>query len=89
MEVQIKNNPFVKVSPTNKYSKIIENTDTKFHMKSIAKVVGIPFSDCFTVEEDLLVLSTSPNAGCLVMRVMLHINWLKSTIMKGKIVSGA
>ena len=70
MEIQVKNNPFVKVSPTNKICRVIENTDTKFHLKSVGKAVGIPFSDTFSVEEDLLVLSVSGNAGCSVMRII-------------------
>jgi hypothetical protein len=77
------------VSPTNKICRVIENTDVKFHLKSVGKAVGIPFSDTFSVEEDLIVLSVSGNAGCSVMRVLQHVIWHKSTIMKGKIYSSS
>ncbi len=58
-------------------------------MKSLAKAVGVPFCETFSVVEDVMALSTSPTAGCLVMRVTQHLIWHKSTIMKGKIISSS
>jgi hypothetical protein len=86
-DIQVKDNPFVKVSPTTKQCKVLENTDTKVYIKSLAKVKDVPYCDAFSVEEDLLVLSPSPTANCCVMRVAYFIIWHKSTIFKSKIVS--
>lgn len=86
-DIQIKNNPFIKVSPTTKTSMLLENTDTKVQVKSVAFVTGVPLSDCFTVEEEMLVLSPSPTANCCAMRAVNHIQWKKSTMFRGKIIS--
>ena len=48
----------------------------------------VPFCDCFSVEEECLVLSPSPTANCCILRVLIFIVWHKSTMFKGKITSG-
>lgn len=86
-DIQVKNNPFVKVSPTTKAGMVLENTDTKVHIKSAAFVSGVPLCDCFSVEEELLVLTPSATSNCCAMRTVNHIIWKKSTMFRGKIIS--
>ncbi|TNV74139.1 hypothetical protein FGO68_gene9547 [Halteria grandinella] len=86
-DIQVKNNPFVKVSPTTKTGMLLENTDTKVVVKSMAFVTGVPLCDCFTVEEELLILAPSATAQCCAMRTVNHIIWKKSTMFRGKIIS--
>jgi hypothetical protein len=61
-DIQVKDNPFVKVSPTTKYSKLLENSDTKMVITSLAKVKDVPYCDTFNVEEHILIISPSPTA---------------------------
>lgn len=68
LEVQIKDNPFVKVSPTTKYYKLLEKTDTKLLVKILNKCTSVPYCDTFSVEEELLFISPSPTANCCVFR---------------------
>jgi hypothetical protein len=87
MNVQVKDNPFVKSTPTNRYSKILEQSETKVLVKSLGKCKDVPYCDTFSVEEEIIVLSTSPNANCCIARVLVHIIWHKSTLFKSKIQS--
>ena len=86
-EIQIKDNPFVKVSPTTKVQRLIESTDTKVVVKSMAKVKDVPLCDTFNVEEELIIISPSPTANCAVLRISLQIKWVKNTLFKWKISS--
>ena len=61
-EIQIKDNAFVKVSPTTKYFKLLENTETKILFKILSKCTDVPFADTFAIEETWLILS--PNDKC-------------------------
>jgi hypothetical protein len=87
VDIQIKNNPFIRVSPTTITGMLLENADSKVMVKYSAFVTGVPLSDCFMVEEDLLVLSPSPTANCCALRIVNHIIWKKSTMFRGKIMS--
>ena len=78
----------MKVSPTTKYFKLIERTDTKVHLKILSKCTGVPYCDTFAVEEDFLILSPGPNAPCCVVRILLTVLFYKSTIFKSKIEGG-
>ena len=69
--VSLKGNPFVKVAPTTKYFKVIENTDTKVNLRVLNKVTNVPYCDSFAVEEDWLILSPSPTANCCMVRMMV------------------
>lgn len=69
--------------------KILENSDTKLHMISLAKVKEVPYCDSFAVEEEYYVLSPSPTAPCSVMRITSRIIWYKSTMFKNKIYTNA
>jgi hypothetical protein len=84
-ELQIKDNPFIKVSPTTKYVKLIEQTETKFHVRIISKCSGVPYCDTFSIEEDFLILSPSPTAAASILRIQCQVIFHKSTIFKSKI----
>jgi len=73
------------MSPTTKYGKLLELTDTKCHIKSISKCRDVPYCDTFSVEEELLVLAPSPTASCCILRIAVFLIWHKSTMFKGKI----
>ena len=86
MEVQIKNNPFVKIAPTTKSFKIIEHTPERIHMRAVNRNNDIPYCDCFGIEEDWNLMSP-PGAKCCVLRISYAIIWFKSTMMKSIIRS--
>lgn len=89
VEIQVKNNPFVKVSPTTKYFKLLEKSDTKVHFKILSKCSDVPYSDTFALEEDWLAISPHPNANCCMLRIMSQVIFYKSTIFKSKIQSSS
>ena len=87
MEVQIKDNPFVKVSPTTKYFKLIEKSETKVHVKILNKCTSVPYCDTFSVEEEWLAMSPSPTANCCIVRFGVQVIFYKNTLFKSKIQS--
>jgi VAD1 Analog of StAR-related lipid transfer domain len=66
---------------------MVDHTDLKLHLISLAKVRDVPYCDSFSVEEEILVLAPSPTAPCSIMRITTHIIWHKSTMFKSKISS--
>jgi len=56
----VKGNPFVKVSPTTKYFKLLEKTDTVVNFKILSKCTGVPYCDTFAIEEEYLAISPGP-----------------------------
>ncbi|CDW85958.1 UNKNOWN [Stylonychia lemnae] len=89
VEFQIKDNPFVKVSPTTKYYKLLEKTDQKVCFKILSKCSGVPYCDTFAIEEEFLILAPSPGAPICVVRIMMQVIYYKSTIFKSKITSSS
>ena len=89
MDMQIKNNPFVKVSPTTKHYKMLENCDTKIRIKILSKCTDVPYCDTFAVDEELLILSPATTSSYCIVRQMCQVTFYKSTIFKGKIESSA
>ena len=86
MDCQIKGNPFVKVAPTTRVLRIVENTENKILLKIMTITNNVPYCDCFGVEEEWLIASL-PGTKCCVFRVALVIRWFKSTMMKSIIKS--
>lgn len=83
----MKDNPFVKISPTTKYFKVLELSETKIHVKILSKTNNVPYCDTFAVEEDWIAVSPSPGANCSVLRMFIQMIWYKSTIFRSKIAS--
>jgi hypothetical protein len=65
----VKGNPFVKVAPTTKYFKLIEKTDTNYHLRILDKCTGVPYCDSFAIEEDWAIVSPSATANVCVVRI--------------------
>jgi hypothetical protein len=59
IEFNIKDIPFITVSPTNKYFKLMEKSDTRIRVKVQSKCQGVPYCDTFSIEEEYLILSPS------------------------------
>lgn len=89
VEIQIKDNPFVKVSPTTKYFKLLEISDTKIHFKVLSKCSGVPYCDTFAIEEDWIALSPGLGATCCIVRIYMQVIFYKSTLFKSKIQSSS
>jgi hypothetical protein len=85
LDIGIKGNPFIKVAPTTKYFKMIEKTDTTYRFRVLDKVAGVPYSDCFAIEEDWIIISPNATANCCILRISLQVIFYKSTIFKYKI----
>ena len=81
VDVQIKNNAFVKQAPTTKTFNLIQKTDTLIKMRIVNKTTDVPYCDSFAVEEEWTIGSL-PNAKSCVLRVTMGIVWYKSTMMK-------
>ena len=88
VEIVMRGNPFVKLSPTTKYLKLLEKTETVVHFKILSKMTGVPFSDSFALEEDFLILGPGPTASCCILRIMASVPFYKSTLLKSKITNG-
>ena len=89
LEIQVKDSPFVKVSPTAKQYKLLESSETKVHIQVLSRCFHVPFADYFAIEEDFICLSPAPSAPCCVLRIITQIIYYKSTIFKSKINSNA
>lgn len=87
VEVQLKDNPFVKVSPTTKHYKLLERSETKLHLKILNKCTSIPYCDTFSVEEEWLFMAPTATANCCVVRHGVQIIFYKNTLFKSKITS--
>lgn len=70
---QIKNNPFVKKVPTTRTFKVIERTNEKFLMRAISKTSGVPYCDCFIVEEEWYVASMPNGSSSCCLRVSFQV----------------
>jgi len=85
----VKNNPFVKKSPTLRTFRIIERSETKILMRITSKSRDVPYCDSFYIEEEWYVASTSDSTNSCVLRVSYNAVFVKYTIMKSIISSTA
>jgi len=86
LEIQMKNNPFVKKVQTLRKFKLIEKSETKVHMKITNKTRGVPYCDCFFIEEDWCIVSMPQKVvNSCGLKVSYEIKWLQSTMMRGVI----
>ena len=91
MEVQIKGNPLVSKAPTRKFFYLLENSATRIHIQTQNKVVEVPYSDCFHVEENWVAqgIQGRDNLNSCVVQVSTMLVWVKSTLMKSFIRSSS
>jgi len=85
----VKNNPFVKKSPTLRTFRIIERTEYKIVMRVTSKSREVPYADSFYVEEEWYVSSMPEGFNSCVLRVSYNIIFVKSTLMRSVISSTA
>jgi len=85
----VKNNPFVKKSPTLRTLRIVERSETKIIMRATSKSRDVPYCDSFYVEEEWYVASTPESYSSCVLRVSYNIIFVKSTLMRSVISSTA
>lgn len=85
----IKNNPFVKKSPTLRTFRIIERSETKIVMRVTSKSRDVPYCDSFYVEEEWYIASLPEGVSSCVLRVSYNIIFVKSTLMRSVISSTA
>ena len=85
----VKNNPFVKKSPTLRTFRMVERSETKIVMRVTSKSRDVPYCDSFYVEEEWFVASMTDCTSSCVLRVSYNIIFVKSTLMKSIISSTA
>lgn len=69
VEIQVKNNPFVKKVPTTVYWYLIEKSSSKVVIRTLTKNTDIPFCESFNIEMETTVVGfDKPNAQCCVLR---------------------
>jgi hypothetical protein len=56
IEIQVKNNPFVKKVPSTISWFLIEKSNTKIQIRTLTKNSDVPFCDSFMIEMETLVL---------------------------------
>ena len=61
-EMQLKGNPFIKVSPTTKNYLLIKNSDSEVVVKVYNQTRDVPYSDAFNVEECWVALAKDKNS---------------------------
>lgn len=86
VDVQIKNNAFVKQAPTVKTFYLTERSERRLLIRVLNKTSEVPYCDSFSVEEEWFVASL-PNTKCCVLRITMGLVWYKSTMMKSIIQS--
>ena len=85
----MKDNAFVKVSPTTKNFLLMEKTESKISIRVFNRTRDVPYCDTFNTEEHWLILTTNPKAEKIIVRQSLNVIFKKSTMFKGKIENGA
>lgn len=89
VEIQIKDNPFVKASPTQKIAYVLEQSEKVLKMRVVSKAKEVPYCDCFSIEEEFVCSMPEGCANSCVLRVTMTIIWHKSTMMKSIIASSS
>jgi hypothetical protein len=56
VEIQIKDNPFVKVSSTTKMYYLVEKTTNLIRLRVRSRASDVPYCDSFGVEEEMLIV---------------------------------
>ena len=82
VEIQIKNNPFVSATPTTKVAYLLEKNEHLIRMRLHAKASEVPYCDCFSVEEEVIISMPQGCSHSSIFRATLQIKWHKSTLMK-------
>lgn len=87
--MQIKNNPFVKNSPTTKTYYLLEKTENLIKIRVLSTARKVPGGEAFSIDEEMVVYMPSNCFNSCVLRVTMQVVWLKFTLLKGPILSGA
>ena len=82
VEIQIRDNPFVKCSPTTKIYNLIEQNQNMIKIRVFSKAKEVPYCDCFMIEEEMICVMPQNCNNSSVFRVTMKVIWVKSTIMK-------
>lgn len=82
VEIQIKDNPFVKCTPTHKIYHLVHFSDHLLRIRTRSKASDVPYCDTFFVDEDMLIVMPENCSQSSMIRVSVGIVWLKSTMMK-------
>lgn len=78
---------FVKIAPTLKTFRIVEQSATSLKIISINRTRDIPYCDTFDVEDITVVRSMRSNSKCCVVQSGINFIWHKSSMMKSMIKS--
>eukprot|EP00347_Sterkiella_histriomuscorum_P012209 403369475 len=91
VEMQMKDNAFVKVSPTTKNYFLLQKTENLINLRIFNQMKDIPYADTFNTEENWIITSPSianddsiVNDRC-VIRSTFQVIFKKSTMFKGRI----
>lgn len=85
----VKNNPFVKKSPTLRTLRIFERTENRILMRVTSKSRDVPYCDSFYVEEEWYIASLPEGTNSCVLRVSYNVVFVKSTMMRSIISNQA
>jgi hypothetical protein len=89
MEMNIKDNPFVKIAPTFRQAYLIEKESNIVRVRVMSKTKDVPYCDCFAVDEEFLCVMPQDCSCSSVLRVSYTLIWFKSTMMKSIIKSNS
>lgn len=86
VELNLKDNTFVKIVPTHKMHHLIENTEEMVKVIVLSKSDPVvQYADYMKIEEEILCVALPDHENTSVLRVSTTLIWEKSTIMKGMI----
>ena len=85
----IKDNPFVKFSPTSKIYYLFSKTDNLLRLRVLSRAREVPYCDCFGIDEEYIIAMPASCQNSCVMRVTMAPIWYKSTMMKSIINSNS
>ncbi|CDW71645.1 UNKNOWN [Stylonychia lemnae] len=90
VEMQMKDNTFVKVSPTTKNYLLLQKEDNMLNLRIFNQMKDVPYCDYFNTEENWIITSpnSEDNSRC-VIRSTFQVVFKKSTMFKGRIESNA
>ena len=89
VELQIKNNPFVKTTPNHKNFHLLEKKDNLIRIRMQTLTTGIPAADCFYIDEEMVIQMPQGCYNSCVLRLTMVVVWKKYTVLKSTIMSGS
>eukprot|EP00347_Sterkiella_histriomuscorum_P008395 403345259 len=87
LTIPVKGVPFLSESRHEKYMKIVNQNDNCIIIDMENRTLDVPYSDAFIVHERWVLFSTHKDVQKTLLRVMMSLEFVKSSLFKAKITN--